>query len=72
MFLLQVDNSSLTGESDALPRAPECTSENPLETKNMAFFSSNAVEGITGRYGGISVKSGVMSEYVIHHVPTYM
>ena len=43
---MQVDNSSLTGESDALPRAPECTSENPLETKNMAFFSSNAVEGV--------------------------
>ena len=40
-----MDNSSLTGESDPLPRSPEYTSENPLETKNMAFFSSNAAEG---------------------------
>ena len=45
MCVFQVDNSSLTGESDPMPRAPECTSDNPLETKNMAFFSSNAVEG---------------------------
>ena len=45
LVFFQVDNSSLTGESDPLPRATECTSDNPLETKNMAFFSSNAVEG---------------------------
>jgi sodium/potassium-transporting ATPase subunit alpha len=24
---------------------PECTDENPLETKNLAFFSTNALEG---------------------------
>ena len=41
----KVDNSSLTGESEPQPRSPECTSENPLETKNLAFFSTNAVEG---------------------------
>ena len=41
----KVDNSSLTGESDALSRSPECTHNNPLETKNLAFFSTNAVEG---------------------------
>ena len=45
IIFLQVDNSSLTGESDPLPRSSEYTSENPLESKNMAFFSSNAVEG---------------------------
>ena len=45
VLFFQVDNSSLTGESEALLRSSECTSENPLESKNMAFFSSNAVEG---------------------------
>lgn len=41
----QVDNSSLTGESEPQARGPECTHDNPLETKNVAFFSTNAVEG---------------------------
>ena len=42
----KVDNSSLTGESEPQSRTPEFTNDNPLETKNMAFFSTNAVEGI--------------------------
>merc|ERR1712076_361507 len=42
---LKVDNSSLTGESEPQTRSPEFTHENPLETKNIAFFSTNAVEG---------------------------
>ncbi|XP_041067805.1 sodium/potassium-transporting ATPase subunit alpha [Carcharodon carcharias] len=41
----KVDNSSLTGESEPQTRSPECTSENPLETRNIAFFSTNCVEG---------------------------
>merc|ERR1712179_876663 len=41
----KVDNSSLTGESEPQVRSPEYTNENPLETKNLAFFSTNAVEG---------------------------
>ena len=41
----KVDNSSLTGESEPQSRSPECTDENPLETKNLAFFSTNAIEG---------------------------
>merc|ERR1719193_542753 len=41
----KVDNSSLTGESEPQSRGPEYTHENPLETKNLAFFSTNAVEG---------------------------
>ncbi|KAK2705702.1 sodium/potassium-transporting ATPase subunit alpha-B-like isoform X2 [Artemia franciscana] len=41
----KVDNSSLTGESEPQPRGPEYTNENPLETRNLAFFSTNAVEG---------------------------
>jgi sodium/potassium-transporting ATPase subunit alpha len=41
----KVDNSSLTGESEPQSRSPEFTNDNPLETKNVAFFSTNAVEG---------------------------
>ena len=43
----KVDNSSLTGESEPQARSPEFTNENPLETKNLAFFSTNAVEGVS-------------------------
>ena len=41
----KVDNSSLTGESEPQSRNNQFTHENPLETKNLAFFSTNAVEG---------------------------
>lgn len=41
----KVNNSTLTGESETLRRSPECTSDDPLETRNLAFFSTNAVEG---------------------------
>jgi sodium/potassium-transporting ATPase subunit alpha len=42
---LKVDNSSLTGEAEPQSRSSECTHNNPLETKNLAFFSTFAVEG---------------------------
>lgn len=41
----KVDNSSLTGESEPQPRIADCTHDNPLETKNIAFFSTNCNEG---------------------------
>uniref|UniRef100_A0A3B3DJ94 Sodium/potassium-transporting ATPase subunit alpha n=1 Tax=Oryzias melastigma TaxID=30732 RepID=A0A3B3DJ94_ORYME len=41
----KVDNSSLTGESEPQTRSPEFSNENPLETRNIAFFSTNCVEG---------------------------
>lgn len=41
----KVDNSSLTGESEPQARTSDYTHENPLETRNLAFFSTNAVEG---------------------------
>merc|ERR1712198_534659 len=41
----KVDNSSLTGESEPQQRTPEFTHDNPLETRNIGFFSTNAVEG---------------------------
>ncbi|KAE8588561.1 hypothetical protein XENTR_v10022613 [Xenopus tropicalis] len=51
----KVDNSSLTGESEPQTRSPEFTHENPLETRNICFFSTNCVEG-TGR--GIVINTG--------------
>ncbi|XP_077115952.1 potassium-transporting ATPase alpha chain 2-like [Ranitomeya variabilis] len=41
----KVDNSSLTGESEAQPRGMECTDDNPLETKNLGFYSTTCLEG---------------------------
>lgn len=41
----KVDNSSLTGESRPQTRTTEPTHEEPLETKNLAFMSTNCVEG---------------------------
>ncbi|GCC27312.1 sodium/potassium-transporting ATPase subunit alpha [Chiloscyllium punctatum] len=51
----KVDNSSLTGESEPQTRSPDFTSENPLETRNIVFFSTNCVEG-TAR--GIVINTG--------------
>ncbi|CAD8072686.1 unnamed protein product [Paramecium sonneborni] len=42
---MKVDNSALTGECDPLLRVTECTAENPLETKNLAFFGTLCKEG---------------------------
>ncbi|XP_065321869.1 sodium/potassium-transporting ATPase subunit alpha-like [Gordionus sp. m RMFG-2023] len=41
----KVDNSSITGESEPQPRSNIMTSLNPLETRNLAFFSTYAIEG---------------------------
>ncbi|KAF7709444.1 sodium/potassium-transporting ATPase subunit alpha-1b isoform X2 [Silurus meridionalis] len=51
----KVDNSSLTGESEPQTRSPDFSNDNPLETKNIAFFSTNCVEG-TAR--GIVISTG--------------
>lgn len=42
---LRVDNSSLTGESEPQSRSSDKTSDNPLETRNLAFYASNCVDG---------------------------
>ncbi|XP_055356759.1 sodium/potassium-transporting ATPase subunit alpha-2-like isoform X2 [Paramacrobiotus metropolitanus] len=52
---LKVDNASLTGESEPLSRSVDGTDENPLETRNLAFFSTYAVEGSAI---GIVVRTG--------------
>ncbi|KAA0722726.1 Sodium/potassium-transporting ATPase subunit alpha-1 [Triplophysa tibetana] len=51
----KVDNSSLTGESEPQSRTADFSNENPLETKNIAFFSTNCVEG-TAR--GVVINTG--------------
>ena len=50
-----MDNSSLTGESEPQSRGPDCTNQNPLETRNLAFFSTN---GLEGNCVGIAVQTG--------------
>ncbi|CAF2068549.1 unnamed protein product [Rotaria magnacalcarata] len=51
----KVDNSSLTGESEPQIRTKEMTHENPLETKNLAFLSTFAVEGTAK---GVVIRTG--------------
>ncbi|XP_012664948.1 potassium-transporting ATPase alpha chain 2 [Otolemur garnettii] len=41
----RVDNSCLTGESEPQSRCCEFTHENPLETKNICFYSTTCLEG---------------------------
>ena len=45
---MKVDNSSLTGETELLSRSTKATDDNPLQTKNIAFFSTLCGEG-TGK-----------------------
>ncbi len=43
---MKVDNSCLTGESDALLRTVECSHpDSVLETKNLGFFGTLCKEG---------------------------
>ena len=53
--VMQVDNSSLTGETEPQARSPECTDDNPLETHNLAFYSTLVIEGTAT---GIVVNTG--------------
>jgi len=52
---MKVDNSSLTGESEPLPRTVECTDERFIETKNVAFYTTFCKDG-TGT--GIVIDTG--------------
>ena len=43
---MKIDNFNLTGDSEALARTTECTSnENPLNSKNLAFYGTSCKEG---------------------------
>lgn len=50
-----VDNSSLTGESEPQRRSIKNTDENPLETQNLCFFGTQCPEG---QAHGLVVKTG--------------
>src|SRR5262249_33558600 len=52
---MKVDNSSLTGESEPQNRKVECTNENPLETANIAFYSTSVLDG---KMKGIVINTG--------------
>uniref|UniRef100_A0A6V7I185 Sodium/potassium-transporting ATPase subunit alpha n=1 Tax=Bracon brevicornis TaxID=1563983 RepID=A0A6V7I185_9HYME len=52
---LRVENSSLTGESEPVARTDYPTDRNPLESQNIAFFSSYAV---AGEGSGIVIATG--------------
>ena len=52
---LKVDNSSLTGESGPVSLRPDSSDPNHLESRNLAFYSTNVVEG-TGT--GLVIKTG--------------
>lgn len=54
-FFFQVDNSSLTGESEPQARSTEFTHENPLETKNIGFYSTTCLEGKASWLSGMHV-----------------
>ena len=42
---MKVDNASLTGDSEPQSRESDPSDTTPMETKNIAFFSTNCVEG---------------------------
>jgi sodium/potassium-transporting ATPase subunit alpha len=51
----EVDNASLTGESEPQKRKREFTDDNPLETKNLCFFGTLVPKG---KCTGIVIKTG--------------
>lgn len=51
----KVDNSSLTGESEAQSRTTENSQENPMEATNLAFFGTNCAKG---KATGLVIKTG--------------
>ena len=52
---MKVDNSSLTGESVPVSLRPDSTDPNHLESRNLAFYSTNVVEGVGT---GVVIKTG--------------
>jgi len=51
----KVDNSSLTGESDAQTRTTENSFQNPIEATNLAFYGTNCAKG---KATGIVIRTG--------------
>jgi len=64
---LKIDQSSLTGESEPVSLTTKPTNDNFFESRNMAFFGTNCVEG---RGKGIVVATGnntVMGSLTVRH-----
>lgn len=55
----KTDMASLTGESKPIKHTTECTNKNPLESKNMAYFSCPIVEGSAK---GVVIATGEMTQ----------
>ncbi|XP_076626181.1 sodium/potassium-transporting ATPase subunit alpha-B [Colletes latitarsis] len=73
---LRVENSSITGESEPVARTNYPTDINPLESSNVAFFSSFAVDGkgkgiviATGDQTMIGRLAGLTSQLVKTETP---
>lgn len=73
---LRVENSSITGESEPVARTNYPTDDNPLESANVAFFSSFAVDGegigivlATGDKTMIGRLAGLTSQLVKSETP---
>jgi magnesium-transporting ATPase (P-type) len=70
---LKVDNSALTGENEPLLRSAEATSDNPLETKNIALVkvakeSSVSLNCTYLRQNTLKVKYGLTLTPKIHSI----
>jgi len=59
----KVDNSALTGEAEPQKRSPYCTDKNPLETQNLAFFSTSVVEGSFFFILGVNLRFSCIIQY---------
>ncbi|CAJ0934262.1 unnamed protein product [Ranitomeya imitator] len=62
-WCLRLTTHSLTGVSEAQPRGMECTDDNPLETRNLGFFSTTCFEKIAS---SIAINTG--DRTVIMHI----
>jgi sodium/potassium-transporting ATPase subunit alpha len=85
---LKVDNSALTGESEPIGRTVDPTDDNPLETKNLAFFGTLAVDGtavglvvntgddtVFGRIASLATRAGTevtTLQVDIHHFVVFI
>ena len=59
----KVDNSPITGESEPRVRTIDYTNENPLETRNLVFYSTSVVEGLMTFYGKSNSKKNQVSTF---------
>ncbi|ESO03268.1 hypothetical protein HELRODRAFT_185638 [Helobdella robusta] len=81
----KVDNSALTGESEPKVRTADYTNENPLETRNLVFYSTTVVEGmargvviatgdrtVMGRIANMSARMELGSESLLSQELQYL